>query len=53
MMYIVARSLEQGKQAGLASIWASFVAATVHFMAAGLGLSAILMTSATAYSVVR
>lgn len=53
MMYIVARSLEQGKQAGLASIWASFVAATVHFTAAGLGLSAILMTSATAYSVVK
>ena len=53
MFYIVARSLDQGKQAGLASIWASFVAATVHFIAAGLGLSAILMTSATAFSVVK
>lgn len=53
MMYIVARSIEQGKQAGLASIWASFVAATIHFISAGLGLSAILMTSATAFSVVK
>ena len=53
MMYIVARSLEQGRQAGLASIWASFVAATIHFICAGLGLSAILMTSATAFTVVK
>lgn len=53
MMYIVARSIDQGKQAGLASIWASFVAATIHFTCAGLGLSAVLMTSAIAFSVVK
>ncbi|MGB3294718.1 MAG: LysE family translocator [Phormidesmis sp.] len=52
-LYIVTRSLDQGKQAGLASVLGISVGAMVHFVAAGLGLSAVLMTSATAFSVVK
>lgn len=52
-LYIVTRSLDQGKQAGLASVLGISVGAMVHFVAAGLGLSAVLMTSAMAFSVVK
>ncbi|MGC1308046.1 MAG: LysE family translocator [Phormidesmis sp.] len=52
-MYIVTRSLDQGRQAGLASVLGISVGAIAHFIAAGLGLSAILMTSATAFSAVK
>ncbi len=52
-LYIVTRSLDQGKQAGLASVLGISVGAMVHFVAAGLGLSAVLMTSAIAFSVVK
>lgn len=53
MFYIVARSLEQGKEAGFVSALASFLSAIVHFMAAGLGLSTILMTSTVVFSTVK
>lgn len=52
-LYIVARSLDQGKQAGLASVLGISMGALVHFFAAGLGLSTILMTSAAAFSAVK
>ncbi len=52
-LYIVTRSLDQGKQAGIASVLGISVGAIVHFVAAGLGLSAVLMTSAAAFSVVK
>ncbi len=52
-LYIVTRSLDQGKQAGLASVLGISVGAMVHFVAAGLGLSAVLMTSAITFSVVN
>lgn len=52
-LYIVTRSLDQGKQAGLASVLGISLGAMVHFVAAGLGLSAVLMTSAAAFSVVK
>ncbi|MGB7251682.1 MAG: LysE family translocator [Phormidesmis sp.] len=52
-LYIVTRSVDQGKQAGIASVLGISVGAMVHFLAAGLGLSAVLMTSATAFSVVK
>ena len=52
-LYIVTRSLDQGKKAGLASVLGISTGAMVHFLAAGLGLSAILMTSATAFSAVK
>ncbi len=52
-LYIVTRSLDQGKKAGLASVLGISMGAMVHFLAAGLGLSTILMTSATAFSAVK
>lgn len=52
-LYIVTRSLDRGKEAGLASVLGISVGAMVHFFAAGLGLSAVLMTSATAFSAVK
>ena len=52
-LYIVTRSLDQGKQAGLASVLGISVGAIAHFFAAGLGLSAVLMTSAAAFSAVK
>ena len=52
-LYIVTRSLDQGRQAGLASVLGISAGAMVHFFAAGLGLSAVLMTSAIAFSVVK
>ncbi|MEM6450225.1 MAG: LysE family translocator [Cyanobacteria bacterium P01_D01_bin.105] len=53
MLYIVTRSLDQGQQAGLASVLGISVGSIAHFFAAGLGLSAVLMTSATAFSAVK
>ena len=52
-LYIVTRSLDGGRQAGLASVLGISVGSMVHFVAAGLGLSAILMTSAAAFSAVK
>ena len=53
VLYIVARSLSQGQRAGLASVLGLSVGALVHVTAATMGLSAILLTSATAFSVVK
>lgn len=52
-LYIVTRSLDGGKEAGLASVLGISTGAMVHFFAAGLGLSAVLATSATAFSTVK
>ena len=52
-LYIVTRSLDQGRQAGLASVLGISLGAMVHFFAAGLGLSAVLMTSATTFAAVK
>ena len=53
VLYVVARSLGQGHRAGLASVLGLSAGALVHVAAATLGLSAILMTSATAFGVVK
>lgn len=52
-VYIMTRSLDQGKAAGVASVLGISVGAIAHFIAAGLGISAILMTSATAFATVK
>jgi threonine/homoserine/homoserine lactone efflux protein len=49
----VARSLSQGHRAGLVSVLGLSVGALVHVAAATVGLSAILLTSATAFGVVK
>src|ERR1700729_1142875 len=53
VLYIVARSVEQGSIAGLASVCGITTGTLVHVLAAGLGLSALLTSSALAFSVVK
>lgn len=53
VLYIVARSLSQGHRAGLVSVLGLSTGALVHVAAATAGLSAILVTSATAFGVVK
>jgi threonine/homoserine/homoserine lactone efflux protein len=53
VIYIVTRSIDQGRTAGLVSMLGIHAWSVVHVAAAALGLSAILMTSSIAYSVVK
>lgn len=53
VLYIVARSLDQGRAAGLASVVGVALGSMVHVAAAALGVSAILISSATAFRVVK
>jgi threonine/homoserine/homoserine lactone efflux protein len=53
VLYIVTRSLDQGRAAGLASVGGIHVGTLVHVAAAAFGLSALLVSSATAYHAVR
>src|ERR1700685_4681674 len=53
VLYIVARSVEQGRIAGLASVCGITTGTLVHVLAAALGLSALLATSALAFAVVK
>ena len=53
VLFIVARSVEQGRLAGLVSDIGIHSATLVHVAAASLGLSALLASSALAFSVVK
>ena len=53
VLYIVTRSVDQGRAAGLASVCGVQVGTLLHVAAAALGLSALLVSSATAYDTVR
>jgi threonine/homoserine/homoserine lactone efflux protein len=53
VLYVVARSMDQGRAAGLASAAGIAVGTLVHVLAATLGLSALLISSALAYSAVK
>jgi threonine/homoserine/homoserine lactone efflux protein len=53
VLYIVTRSVDQGRAAGLASVCGIHVGTLLHVAAAALGLSALLVSSATAYDTVR
>jgi threonine/homoserine/homoserine lactone efflux protein len=53
VLYIVTRSVDQGRAAGLASVCGVHVGTLLHVAAAALGLSALLVSSATAYHAVR
>src|SRR5688572_21174202 len=52
VLYIFARSVEQGRRAGLVSILGIHAATLVHVTAAALGLSAVLASSALAFTAV-
>ncbi len=53
VVYIVTRSIHQGRGAGLASVLGIHVGTIVHLTAATVGLSAVLVSSATAFTVVK
>src|ERR1700685_4331016 len=53
VLYIVARSVEQGRIAGLASVFGITAGTLVHVLASTLGLSALLASSALAFAVVK
>lgn len=53
MAYMLGRSVAQGRRAGIVAAFGINAGAYVHLFAAVTGLSAILMTSALAFSVVK
>jgi threonine/homoserine/homoserine lactone efflux protein len=53
VIYIVTRSVEQGRRAGLMSVVGICTGTLAHVAAAALGISALLVTSARAFDVLR
>lgn len=53
VMYVVTRSVNQGRRAGLLSVLGLTTGALAHVFAATLGLSAILLASAAAFGIVK
>jgi threonine/homoserine/homoserine lactone efflux protein len=52
-LYIIARSVNQGRRAGVVSSFGVQVGSLIHIAAAALGLSALLLSSALAFGVVK
>jgi threonine/homoserine/homoserine lactone efflux protein len=53
VLYVVARSIEHGRRAGIASVLGIHVGTLVHIAAATLGLSALVLSSAVAFTAVK
>ena len=53
VLYIVARSVDQGRSAGLVSVLGVHLGSLVHVTAAAVGLSSLLVSSAVAFGVVK
>ena len=53
VLYIVARSVEQGRAAGLVSVLGIHLGTTIHITAAAVGLSAFIVSSALAFALVK
>jgi threonine/homoserine/homoserine lactone efflux protein len=53
VLYIVARSVEQGRAAGLVSVLGIHLGTIVHIAAAAVGLSALIVSSALAFAAVK
>jgi threonine/homoserine/homoserine lactone efflux protein len=53
VFYIVTRSLVQGRRAGVASMLGVQAGGLVHVVAAAFGLSALIASSATAFTIVK
>ncbi len=53
MLYVLARSLRGGRREGIASSLGTCIGGLGHVVAASLGLSALLATSAVAFGVVK
>jgi threonine/homoserine/homoserine lactone efflux protein len=53
VLYVVARSIHDGRRAGLVSVLGIHVGTLVHIAAATLGLSALVVSSAVAFTAVK
>jgi threonine/homoserine/homoserine lactone efflux protein len=53
VVYIVARSIQQGRRAGLVSVLGIHVGTLLHIGAATVGLSALVLSSAVAFTAVK
>ena len=53
VLFIVARSVAQGRSAGLVSVLGIHLGTIVHIVAAAVGLSALLVSSALAFAIVK
>jgi len=53
VLYIVAQSVEHGRRAGLTAVAGIHVGSAAHVLAATVGLSALLVSSAIAFSAVK
>ena len=52
-MYIVGRSVAQGRKAGILSVFGIMSGVLIHTLFAAFGLSVILATSSLAFSIVK
>jgi threonine/homoserine/homoserine lactone efflux protein len=53
MLYVIGRSVGQGRKAGIVSALGVFVGCWVHILAAAFGIAALLRSSPVAFNVVR
>jgi threonine/homoserine/homoserine lactone efflux protein len=53
IFYIAARTLSEGRRCGIASTLGTGLGGLVHVVAGGLGVSAIIMASAEAFTVLK
>ena len=53
VLYVVAQSVHGGRRAGLVSVLGIHLGTLVHVAAAAIGLSSLLVSSATAFEVVK
>jgi threonine/homoserine/homoserine lactone efflux protein len=53
VLYVLTRSVEQGRRAGLVSVLGLHTGSVVHVAAAATGLSALLLASATLFDAVK
>ena len=53
VLYVVGRSVAQGRKAGIVSVLGIHTATLIHILAAALGLSVLVLSSALAFNVVK
>lgn len=53
MLYVISRTLEHGRRAGIASALGIGAGTPVHTLVTAIGLSAILLSTPEAYEVIR
>jgi threonine/homoserine/homoserine lactone efflux protein len=53
VLYVVARSITQGRKAGIVSVCGIHTATLIHILAAALGLSVLVLSSALAFNIVK